>query len=229
MQIKISILICLISLSLALESRKHNYYYNSYYQPYTKTQSARGSAAGGVIIVVILLIIGCSYFFCCRKCFNRNPTQFSQNQTNPPHNQNFNANPAFMNPPYSLAPPQYQQGFRQPMQGTIINPNQAFNPYVTSAIDRLTQQCDMCSIKNKIGEEPRVMLNCSDHHFFHLSCIGFVIQSPNIICPRCREICPPQITLFCSSCKEKNVIINAFEYLKPAGGLDVDALKGRYG
>ena len=153
MQIKVAILICLISLSLGLESRTHNYYsYSNDYDPFAKKQSTGGDAAIGVIFIVILLIIGCSYFFCCRGSFNRNPTQFSQNNANPPFNPNYNPGPPFRNPTYMPAPPQYQQSFRPPMQGTVVNPNRAINPYVTGATDRLTQACDMCSIKNKIGE-----------------------------------------------------------------------------
>lgn len=154
MQIRIVILLCLVSLSLALESRTHNYYYYpSNYEPLKKTQEANGGAAAGFIIVVALLVIACSYFFCCRGSFHRNPNQFSQpNTINSPYNPHFNPGQPFRHPPFSPAPPQYQQSFRQPMQGTIVNPNHANNPYVTGATDRLNQTCDMCSIKNKIGE-----------------------------------------------------------------------------
>lgn len=153
MQPKIAVLLCLISLSLALESRAHNYYYNTPYGYKTSTQtSSSGGAAVGFIIIVGMLVIGCSYFFCCRGFFNRNPNQFSQNRNNPPYNPNYNPGPPFRNPPYAPPPPQYQQSFRQPVQGAIPNPNRASNPYVTGATDRLSQPCDMCSIKNKIGE-----------------------------------------------------------------------------
>ena len=154
MHIKIVLLVWLASLSLALELRAHNYYYNpNYYQPYNKTQETDGGAAAAFfIIVIVVLIIGCSYF-CCKRLFNRNPNQFSRpNIINPPYNPNYNAGPPLRPPPYSPAPPQYQQSFRQPVQGSIVNPNRASNPYITSVTDRLNQTCDMCSIKNKIGE-----------------------------------------------------------------------------
>ena len=139
MQLKVVLLLCLVSLSLALESRTHEYrstfrYSDFLNQVQSQRQTPASALAVSITFFVLLLILALAYFLFCPQHFQRNPKQFSsQNQGKPTLDQNISANvPVRSQPP----PPQPQPNFNQSVRGTLVNANRAVNPYINPGTDR---------------------------------------------------------------------------------------------
>jgi hypothetical protein len=225
------VLYSLAVLGLSLAPRSHQYYdytfdpYNYNKKPVQKQSEMSDAAAIGVLIC--FAAFGCGCVFCCRAICNRNQTQptsfgipVQQQQYGAGVPQYANNNPY----PQSQYPPIYRPSPQIPP-----NLNNSMNPYIIENADRFTQTCDFCNIKNRAGEEPRILVGCPSKHFFHLTCISSAVRPMSFLCPRCGQNCPETLALYCSSCKDNNVVINASEFAHPSGGLDIDAVKGRYG
>lgn len=142
MQLKIVLLVCLVSVSLALESRNHDYRSNFRYSDFLKQmQSQNQTPAGGLAVLITFLIfaliLSLAYFLICPQQFQRNPKQFSsQNPDRPTLDQNINANVPVRSQP---VPPPPQANYNQSVRGTIVNANRSVNPYINPGTDRQTR------------------------------------------------------------------------------------------
>lgn len=233
---KVLLLACILNCCLALQVRQHDYdYYSNYnYPSYRSTNSSNnpstdGEEVGAVIFMIIICAFcGAACYYCCKAIRNRSsnareyvgnppPTQFAA----PLNNNQFNS------------PPSYP-AYRQPVQAGIPvaeNISPGISPYgVATDRDRLNSACDFCSTRYKLGEEPRAMVSCPAKHIFHLSCLASAVKLQNdLTCPHCNTPIPSTIKLYCISCKTNNATVDLSEFRHASEGLDLPAIKRRFG
>lgn len=196
------------------------------FQPSTNTKSKTSNqedddALVGVVFILIIIGIGFLIYFCYRmisnRCRNTNTNNNYPNHKVPYHR---GVNPQFSNPnPY----PHNQQIITPPINPATLPPN----PYLTDG--RFNQLCDLCGTQSKLGEEARVLINCSSQHFFHLTCIADHIKGVKFNCPCCGQGNLGQIALFCCICKVNHIVVNISEFIELPGQLNINRLRNNYG
>ena len=90
MLLKLALLLCLISLTLALQPRAHDYRpSNISYDAYAKNMKDLHQSLGSglyvsIVFLIILVLFLLSYFLFWPKLFQRNPKQFSSQSQGQP-------------------------------------------------------------------------------------------------------------------------------------------------
>jgi hypothetical protein len=146
----------IITCSLQIESRHHEYYSsydNPYYYQNTRSSSASDVDDAATVIAVIIIVGFCVCAgvacYCCCKALRARSSNTREYVGQPPPNQF--APPQNINQyPYPQPPP-YYQGINQPLQvGRPANLSSPANPIIEQI--RLDVPCDSCSLKYRQGE-----------------------------------------------------------------------------